>query len=105
MASLAPQARLGPNEIISLIGAGGMGEVYKARGTRLNRMVAVKVLPKEIAADADRKQRFDREAHAIAALNHPHICVLHDDGTHEGVAFLVIARSLRSDESEKESLH
>jgi len=72
--------RLGPYEILAAIGAGGMGEVYKARDTRLDRDVAVKVLPAEVAADPDLRQRFEREARAVAALQHPHICVLFDVG-------------------------
>src|SRR6266851_9647592 len=72
--------RLGPYEIVSPIGAGGMGEVYKARDTRLERIVAIKVLPPHLAADPEFRERFDREARAIAALNHPHICTLYDVG-------------------------
>ena len=78
--SLVAGTRLGPYEIQSAIGAGGMGEVYKARDTRLDRTVAVKVLPAELSADPDRRTRFEREARAVAALNHPHICTLHDIG-------------------------
>ena len=81
---------LGPYEIQAPIGAGGMGEVYKARDTRLDRSVAIKVLPEHVAADPDLKQRFEREARAAAALNHPHICTLHDVGQHEGTDFLVM---------------
>jgi eukaryotic-like serine/threonine-protein kinase len=73
-------ARLGPYEIVGRIGAGGMGEVYKAWDTRLDRAVAIKVLPFEFASDPDRRARFEREARAVAALNHPHICNLHDIG-------------------------
>jgi Tol biopolymer transport system component len=88
--SLAPGARLGPYEIIGLLGAGGMGEVYRARDTRLDRMVAVKVLATAFASDQQLRERFEREARSIAALNHPHICTLHDIG-HEGdLAFLVM---------------
>jgi Tol biopolymer transport system component len=88
--SLAPGARLGPYEIVGLLGAGGMGEVYRARDTRLDRMVAVKVLATAFASDQQLRERFEREARSIAALNHPHICTLHDIG-HEGdVAFLVM---------------
>src|SRR5262245_24090059 len=77
---LGPGSRFGPYEVISALGAGGMGEVYKARDTRLDRTVAIKVLPDAFASDPDLRQRFEREARAIAALNHPHICTLHDIG-------------------------
>jgi serine/threonine protein kinase len=73
-------ARLGPYEVVSLIGAGGMGEVYRARDTRLDRKVAVKVLAPELAADAECRARFEREAKAISSLNHPHICGLYEIG-------------------------
>lgn len=88
--SLDPGIRLGPYEIVSLLGAGGMGEVYRAKDTRLGRDVAIKILPKELSADPARKQRFDREAKTISSLNHPNICVLHDVGTQDGVEFLVM---------------
>ncbi|MSO56257.1 MAG: hypothetical protein EXQ55_04950 [Acidobacteria bacterium] len=78
--ALTTGARLGPYQIQSAIGAGGMGEVYKARDTRLDRTVAIKVLPAQFAADPQFRERFDREARAVATLNHPHICVLHDIG-------------------------
>lgn len=78
--ALTPGTRLGPYEIQSAIGAGGMGEVYKAMDTRLARGVAIKVLPPQWAASAEMKERFEREAQALASLNHPHICVLHDIG-------------------------
>ena len=77
---LALGSQIGPYEIVSLIGAGGMGEVYRARDTRLGRDVAIKVLPEAFAADPDRVRRFEQEARAIAALNHPHICQIHDVG-------------------------
>ena len=77
---LTPGTRLGPYEITGSLGAGGMGEVYKARDTRLDRSVAIKVLPPEVSADPDRRARFEREAKTIAGLNHPHICTLHDVG-------------------------
>ena len=76
--------QLGPYEIVSAIGAGGMGEVYKARDTRLDRTVAIKVLPEHVAADPDLKQRFEREAKTISSLNHPHICTLYDIGERTG---------------------
>jgi eukaryotic-like serine/threonine-protein kinase len=87
---LNPGDRLGPYEITSAIGAGGMGEVYKARDTRLDRSVAIKILPESLAADPLFRQRFDREARVISQLSHPHICVLHDVGEDRGVAFLVM---------------
>jgi len=77
---LTPGTRLGPYEIVALLGAGGMGEVYKARDTRLERTVAIKVLPAPVADDPDRLRRFEYEARAIASLNHPHICQLYDIG-------------------------
>src|SRR5262245_25071199 len=82
--------RLGPYEIQSAIGAGGMGEVYRARDTRLDRTIAVKVLTPGLAADPDFRARFEREARAISSLNHPHICVLHDVGRDGGVDYLVL---------------
>src|SRR5207237_7160899 len=75
---------------LSLIGAGGMGQVYKAQDTRLNRTVAIKVLPQEISAKPEAKARFEREAQAIAALNHPNICTLYDVGEQDGTNFLVM---------------
>ena len=87
---LSAGVRLGPYEIASPLGAGGMGEVYRARDTRLDRTVAIKVLPAHLAASPDRRLRFEREAKAISALSHPHICVLHDIGQHDGVDFLVM---------------
>src|SRR3990172_5469897 len=88
--ALSPGTRLGPHEILSLIGAGGMGEVYKARDTRLERMVAIKVLPAHLADRPELCERFEREARTIANLNHPHICVLHDIGRQDGMDFLVM---------------
>jgi len=87
---LSTGARLGPYEILSAIGAGGMGEVYKARDTRLDRSVAIKVLSPAVSADPDRRARFDREAKTIAGLSHPHICTLYDVGEHDGSTFLVM---------------
>ena len=87
---LQPGTTLGPYEILSPIGAGGMGEVYKARDTRLDRIVAIKVLPEHVASDPDLKQRFEREAKTISSLNHPHICTLHDIGSQDGIDFLVM---------------
>jgi serine/threonine protein kinase len=87
---LAAGTRLGSYEILSAIGAGGMGEVYRARDTRLDRLVAIKVLPSHLADAPDLQERFEREARAVAALNHPHICTLHDVGRQDGTAFLVM---------------
>jgi len=88
--ALASGIRLGSYEILSQIGAGGMGEVYRARDMRLERTVAIKVLPDHLSCNADSKQRFEREARALSSLNHPHICTLYDIGTQDGVAFLVM---------------
>jgi len=88
--TLAPHARLGPYEIQSPLGAGGMGEVYKANDTRLNRVVAIKVMRGHMAADPQLRDRFDREAKAISSLNHPHICALYDVGSQDGIDFLVM---------------
>jgi serine/threonine protein kinase len=87
---LPPGTRFGPYEVIAPIGAGGMGEVYRARDSRLNRDVAIKVLPDVFATDVDRVARFEREAQAIAALSHPNILALHDVGTTNGVAYAVM---------------
>jgi eukaryotic-like serine/threonine-protein kinase len=87
---LSAGTKLGPYEILSAIGAGGMGEVYRARDTRLDRIVAIKVLPTHLADRAELRERFDREAKTIASLNHPHICVLHDIGHQDGIDFLVM---------------
>src|SRR6266481_4227810 len=88
--SLPRGTRLAPYEIHSSIGAGGMGEVYRGKDTRLDRTVAVKVLPPHIAGTADARQRFDREARAVSSLNHPHICTLYDVGNQDGVDYLVM---------------
>jgi len=88
--TLAVGKRLGSYEILALIGVGGMGEVYKARDTRLDRTVAIKILPDHVANDADFRQRFEREARTISSLNHPHICTLYDVGSESGVDFLVM---------------
>jgi eukaryotic-like serine/threonine-protein kinase len=88
--ALTSGSKLGPYEIQSPLGAGGMGEVYRARDTRLGRDVAIKVLPAHLSADPELKQRMEREARAISSLNHPHICTLHDIGSQDGVNFLVM---------------
>ena len=88
--ALTAGARLGPYEIVAPLGAGGMGEVYRARDTRLERTVAIKILPAQFCSDPVRKQRFEREAKTISNLNHPHICVLHDIGSQDGVDYLVM---------------
>ncbi|MGH9254620.1 MAG: protein kinase domain-containing protein [Vicinamibacterales bacterium] len=88
--ALASGTRLGPYQIQSPLGAGGMGEVYRARDTRLDRTVAVKVLPEHVASDPELKQRFEREAKTLAALSHPHICPVFDVGIQDGIDFLVM---------------
>src|SRR5688572_17119830 len=80
-------SRLGPYEIVPPLGAGGMGEVYRARDTKLDRVVAVKILPRAMSADADARARFEREAKAVAALSHPNILAIFDFGAHDGVAY------------------
>src|SRR5712691_5338171 len=87
--SLDPGARLGPYEIVSAIGAGGMGEVYRAKDTRLQRDVAIKVLPGALSSDSDRLARFEQEARAAAALNHPNILAVYDIGSHDGAPYIV----------------
>jgi Tol biopolymer transport system component len=87
--SLATATKLGPYEIVSLIGSGGMGEVYRARDQRLGRDVAIKILPASFAADADRLRRFEQEARAVAALNHPNILAVHDIGQDNGTRYIV----------------
>lgn len=88
--SLATGTRLGPYEITARLGAGGMGEVYRARDVRLDRTVAVKVLPEDLARDDVRLERFEREAKAVSTLNHPYICTLHDVGEQDGIHYLVM---------------
>lgn len=87
---LTPGTRLGPHEIVAPAGAGGMGEVYRARDTRLDRTVAIKVMPSHVAATPELRERFEREARTIASLNHPHICTLHDVGKQDGIDYLVM---------------
>ena len=88
--ALSPGTSLGPYEIQSPLGEGGMGEVYRARDTRLDRTVAIKVLPTQFATDSVRRQRFEREAKVVSSLNHPNICTLHDIGHQDGVDYLVM---------------
>src|SRR5213083_266901 len=88
--SIAAGDHLGPYEIVSRIGAGGMGEVWRARDSRLDRSVAIKILPTAYAGDARVRMRFEREAKAISQLNHPHICTLHDLGSDRGIDYLVM---------------
>jgi serine/threonine protein kinase/WD40 repeat protein len=88
--TLPTSTRLGPYETISLLGVGGMGEVYRAKDMRLDRIVAIKVLPSHLSSDPELKLRMEREARAISALQHPNICTLHDIGTQDGVNFLVM---------------
>src|SRR6266567_957427 len=88
--TIAAGSKLGPYEILALLGAGGMGEVYKARDTRLERTVAVKVLPEHLSSSPEVRQRFEREAKTISALSHPHICALYDVGNQDGTEYLVM---------------
>ena len=88
--ALIPGEKLGPYEIVAPLGAGGMGEVYRARDTRLDREIALKVLPPSVVADAERRSRFELEARATSALNHPNIAVIHDIGEHGGQPYLVM---------------
>ncbi len=101
--TLAPGIRLGPYEIAAPIGAGGMGEVWKAKDTRLGREVAIKVLPPGFADDAERLRRFELEAKALAALNHPNVLAIFDVGTHEGSPYLVM--ELLEGQTLRERLH
>lgn len=87
---LAVKTRLGPYEILAPLGSGGMGEVYRARDTRLDRTVAIKILPPHAAGREDLRERFEREARVVSSLNHPHICTLHDIGRQDGIDFLVM---------------
>ena len=88
--TLAAGTKLGPYEILSPIGAGGMGEVYRAKDTRLGRDVAVKVLPAQLSSSPELRQRLEREAKTISQLSHPHICMLHDVGHQDGTDYLVM---------------
>jgi eukaryotic-like serine/threonine-protein kinase len=86
---LSPGTQIGPYEVQSLLGAGGMGEVYRARDARLNRTVALKILPSQVAADPGRRQRFEQEARSASALNHPNIVSVYDIGEQDGLAYIV----------------
>src|ERR1700692_450102 len=88
--ALTSGTTLGPYEVVSALGAGGMGEVYRSRDTRLDREVAIKVLPSHLSQSPDLRARFEREAKAISGLQHSNICVLYDVGRQEGVDFLVM---------------
>ena len=87
--ALRPGVRVGPYEVIGLVGAGGMGEVYRARDPRIGRDVAIKILPSSLASDADRIRRFEQEVRAAGLLNHQNILVIHDVGTYDGAPYLV----------------
>jgi eukaryotic-like serine/threonine-protein kinase len=89
---LASGTQLGPYEIVSPLGAGGMGEVYRARDARLGREVAIKVLPAELAGNAERLKRFENEARAASALNHPNIVTVYDAGTSGGTSWIAMER-------------
>src|SRR5262250_2361468 len=86
---LPAQTKLGPYEILSVVGAGGMGEVYRARDVRLDRFVAIKILPEAFAEEADRLRRFDAEARALSALHHPNLVSIFDVGAQDGIHYLV----------------
>ena len=88
--ALIPGTKLGPYEIQSLLGAGGMGEVYRARDTRLQRTVAIKILPAHLSSNPELRSRFEQEAKSISGLQHPNICVVHDVGSQDGVDFMVM---------------
>ncbi len=88
--TLTSGTKLGPYEVVSPLGAGGMGEVYRARDTRLDRTVAIKILPAHLSSNPEAKQRFERQERAISSLNHPNICTLHDVGHQDGVDYLVM---------------
>src|SRR5687767_8567304 len=87
--TLTPGTQLGPYEVVSQIGAGGMGEVYRARDTKLGRDVAIKVLPAAFSSDVDRLRRFEQEAQAAGALNHPNVLVIYHIDTHDGAPYIV----------------
>src|SRR6202165_1048658 len=87
---LSAGTKLGPYEVLAAVGAGGMGEVYRARDTRLDRTVAIKVLPASVSSNPAFRERFEREARTISSLSHPHICALFDVGHHDGLDYLVM---------------
>src|SRR5262245_17906233 len=101
--ALAPGSRLGPYEILSPLGAGGMGEVYRSHDTRLQRGVALKVISREASHDSERIRRFEQEARAAGTLSHPNVCAIYDLGTHEGSPFVVM--ELLEGETLREVLH
>ena len=88
--SITPGTRLGPYQVGEQLGAGGMGEVYRARDTRLDRTVAIKVLPRHLAASAELRERFEREARTVSSLNHPNICTLYDIGKQDDIDYIVM---------------
>ena len=88
--ALNPGTKFGPYEIVSPLGAGGMGEVYRARDLRLDRTVAIKVLPTHLSDNSEAKERFDREARSISSLSHPNVCQLYDVGLQDGISYLVM---------------
>ena len=88
--AINPGQKFGPYEIVATAGVGGMGEVYQAKDTRLDRTVAIKILPASLAGNSDLRQRFEREAKAISSFNHPHICTLYDIGHQDGIDYLVM---------------
>jgi len=88
--ALATGEQLGPYRIEAMLGAGGMGEVYRARDTRLDRIVTIKVLPAHLSSNVEARQRFEREARAVSSLSHPHICALYDIGHQDGMDYLVM---------------
>src|SRR6058998_3018536 len=90
--TLATGSRLGPYEVLSPLGAGGMGEVWRARDTRLGREVAIKVLPTEVASDPSRLKRFEKEARSASALNHPNIVTIYDIGSTESVSYITMEK-------------
>src|SRR5256884_6871875 len=88
--ALTAGTKLGPYEVLGALGAGGMGEVYRAKDTRLDRTIAIKILPEHLSSDPQRRERFEREAKAISSVSHPHICPLYDVGHQDGIDYLVI---------------